>query len=179
MVGRRSHHDQSRSRATLGAAGARDWRHPWLWRGDGPSSRRHCSRGVVATARTVPEAHPFPVIVSDASGPSPRLTLGASLELLHGIDGIDKVLHNVADQTRRPSTLLTHEDWQPELSANLLAAVRLDCKLARYPAATTRHRSAGGPTDLVPRGASSELCHRRQGSSSMARSHRLTLIARR
>ena len=81
---------------------------------------------VLTAARSAPETPSELFVQADVITPDGVRALAKSaLELL---GGVDIVINNIGGSSSRPGGVLalTDEDWQADLNANLLAAVRLD-----------------------------------------------------
>ena len=81
---------------------------------------------VLTAARSAPETPSELFVQADVITPDGVRALAKSaLELL---GGVDIVVNNIGGSSSRPGGVLalTDEDWQADLNANLLAAVRLD-----------------------------------------------------
>ena len=92
---------------------------------------RSAGAQVVVSARSDPGGNPSPVLVADLSTAAGVERLAD--QTLAALGGVDILVSNVGGQVRRPGALdFTEQDWQQELSINLLAAVRLDRALAPH-----------------------------------------------
>jgi NAD(P)-dependent dehydrogenase (short-subunit alcohol dehydrogenase family) len=81
---------------------------------------------VVVAARSMPSGASDDVIAADVSTADGVAALGT--EALDRLGHVDILVHNVGGSGQREggAAVLTDEDWQAALNANLLAAVRLD-----------------------------------------------------